>query len=89
MKSQCQFVLDHLIDHGYITDTVAHTYRIRRLASRIHDLVNEGIDVGKETKRDALGQKYTYYYLTPSARLDERSLRTRGLKWNMKDAVAA
>lgn len=62
-KSQNQFVLDHLREHGYITDTVARNYGIRRLASRVHDLKAAGIFVDKEMKRDDAGVTYAYYYV--------------------------
>lgn len=90
MKSQNQFVLDHLIDHGYITDAVAQGYRIRRLASRVHDLVRAGSDIKREVRRDDLGQKYTYYFMSDFARSTERVLRERGLNWRAEvDRLAA
>jgi hypothetical protein len=62
-KSQNQRVLDHMIDHGYITQVIAGNYGIRRLASRIHDLNGEGITVVSEIKKDDAGVRYATYSL--------------------------
>lgn len=62
-KSQNQFVLDHLIDHGYISDTIARNYGIRRLAARIRDLTEEGVRVDRQSKTDDVGSRYTQYAL--------------------------
>ena len=64
MNSHNTFVLNHLIDHGYITDTIAQQYRIRRLAARIFDLRNQEVQITSETRFDDLGQRYTRYSLS-------------------------
>lgn len=80
--SQNQFVLNHLIDHGYITEVVARNYGIRRLASRIHDLVKQSLAIQKETRIDDAGVKYTYYTLDAETQTLERQNRERGGTWN-------
>ena len=51
--SQKQMILEHLKEHGSITDLVAYRkYAIRRLGARIWDLRSEGyIITSKETKK--------------------------------------
>jgi len=61
--SQNEFVLNHLITHGYITDAVAQTYRIRRLAARIYDLRSEGHKIEVTPCVDDMGQRYFMYHL--------------------------
>ena len=73
--SQKQTVLNHLIDHGYITDLSAQSLRIRRLAARIHDLHRDGVCVKREVRKDVLGQRYTYYYLDGVHRTIEKFMR--------------
>jgi hypothetical protein len=82
-KSQNQFVLDHLIDHGYITDTVARNYGIRRLAARIRDLADEGISVLRVSKTDDVGGRYVEYQLGVTARESERRARERGRTYKL------
>jgi hypothetical protein len=80
-KPQIQHVLDHLIDHGYITDAVAqHVFKIRRLAARIHELQLIGVQVTRRFRRDALGQRYTYYSLDETERGLERLYRSQGYR---------
>jgi hypothetical protein len=62
-KTQNQRVLDHMIDHGYITQTIAGNYGIRRLASRIHDLTKEGVTITRTTKTDDAAVRYASYSL--------------------------
>jgi hypothetical protein len=83
--SQNQFVLNHLIDHGYITEVVARNYGIRRLASRIHDLSDPinggGITIPRETRSDDAGVPYTYYTIADDHRAMEKASRERGGTW--------
>lgn len=82
-----EFVLNHLIDHGYITDAQAQGYRIRRLAARIFDITRRNrVLVHKETCRDDLGQKYTRYFLSDSERAIQRAIRKNRGNW---PAIAA
>jgi len=80
-KSQNQFVLDHLIDHGYITDTVARNYGIRRLAARILDLTDQGVQIKREFKSDDVGGRYMHYSLV--YREDERTARANGYTYKL------
>lgn len=80
--SQNQFVLNHLIDHGYITQVIASSYGIRRLASRIHDLEVACIPVDREMRVDDAGVKYAYYTLNEDVRQYERRHRAEGKQWN-------
>lgn len=90
MKNQCQLVLNHLIDHGYITDLVARNYGVRRLASRIHDLKTiGGVGVQVQTRRDDQGNRYAYYFLSEDARAVEREIRDEGGTWNGRPAMKA
>jgi hypothetical protein len=88
-KSQNQLVLDHLVDHGYITEIIARSYGVRRLASRIHELkMIGGVDVKRDMRTDDLGVPYAYYYLTQEVREAERCTRSQGLNWNLVKAAA-
>ena len=78
MKNQNQRVLDHLINHGYITQVIASNYGIRRLAARILDLKKENITIVSETKYDDSGSRYAYYRLPPNWRKYEKSRRKNG-----------
>jgi hypothetical protein len=80
-KSQCQFILDHLIDHGYITEIVARSYGVRRLASRIDELKGVGVSVVSTIRRDDVGTRYAHYTLSESARDFEREERADGCNW--------
>lgn len=67
--SQKKIILTHMLTQGHITPWAAEgVYRVRRLASRIDELVAEGYDIVKETVTDALGQKYTRYSLSENQR---------------------
>ena len=80
-KTQNQRVLDHLIDHGFVTQVIASSYGIRRLASRINDLKKEGARVESIMKTDDAGVRYAYYTLIdPQA---ERSRRELGMSWRV------
>ena len=44
--TQCAKILNHLKEHGSISDLEAYSqYGIRRLASRIYDLRSRGVDI--------------------------------------------
>lgn len=80
--SQCQKVLDILIDEPGITQLIAGNYGIRRLASRITDLKAQDIDVQAEMRTDAAGVRYAFYYLPFQVRLAEKMRRdSEGLSW--------
>lgn len=64
-------VFNHLKTHGYITDVVAQSYGIRRLASRILDLKTLGFVIDVEMRRDDLGRRYAYYTLNLAASCDD------------------
>lgn len=57
-------VFNHLKTHGYITDVVAQSYGIRRLASRIDELKKLGFVIDAELRHDDLGRRYAYYTLS-------------------------
>jgi len=84
MTSQNQRVLNHLIDHGYITQTIANNYGIRRLAARINDLKKFGCigyDITTQQRRDDAGVRYAYYALTDAGRASEAMWRDHGFDW--------
>ena len=54
-------VFNHLKTHGYITDIIAQSYGIRRLASRIDELKKNGFIIIADIRRDDLGRRYAYY----------------------------
>lgn len=60
-RNQCQIVLKHLIDHGYITQLIATNYGVRRLASRVYDLKAGGVLLNSNIERDDSGTKYARY----------------------------
>lgn len=82
-------VLNHLIDHGYITEVVARNYGVKRLASRMNELKNAGVPFESEDRVDDLGNRYRYYYLSVFARHLERVRRQLCVKWNMPRAPQA
>lgn len=62
--SQNGKVLLHLIKRGTITQVEAHElYRVYRLASRINDLKNLGIELYRRSKTDLTGTRYVEYAL--------------------------
>lgn len=62
--SQNGKVLLHLIKRGTITQVEAHElYRVYRLASRINDLKNLGIELFARSKTDLTGTRYVEYAL--------------------------
>lgn len=70
LSPQTKTVLAHLRAERYITSWVAEgVYRIRRLASRVDELVAAGFDINKERTYDATGQAYTRYSLSGKQRL--------------------
>jgi hypothetical protein len=69
LPPQSTIVLNHLRAEGSISQWEAHgVYGIRRLASRIDEIVAAGWDLVKEEKRDAKGQRYIRYDLSPAQR---------------------
>lgn len=82
MKNQNQTVLNHLITHGYITQTIASNYSVRRLASRVHDLRIKGVIVNVERRIDDAGVPYAYYSMDSVERYAESAAFEQGLAWN-------
>lgn len=80
--TQCQTVLNIMIDEPGITQVIASNYGIRRLASRIDELKKADIDVITELRTDAFGVRYAFYSLPFQVRLAEKLRRdTEGLGW--------
>lgn len=77
-KNQCQIVLRHLIDHGYITQVIATNYGVRRLASRIFDLKSAAVIVDVELRKDDSGTKYAYYTMCQENRNVEANRMASG-----------
>jgi len=70
LTPQADIVLTHLRHHGALTPWKAEgIYRIRRLASRIDELRAGGYEIVSSTHRDATGQRYTRYALSPRQRI--------------------
>ena len=64
MFSQCENLIRYLDRYQYITQLIARqVLGIERLASRIHDLKNDGYVIGKQTCKDMSGKRYTRYSL--------------------------
>lgn len=83
-KSQNQFVLDHMIDHGYITDIIARSYNIRRLAARVYELKAEGVRIECSRKVDDQGVQYGFYTLVD--REAELTARRNGMGWRTNNS---
>lgn len=65
LSLQSRTVLKHLRAEAHITSWQAEgVYRIRRLASRIDEIVAAGYDVLKTEAKDATGQRYIRYSLS-------------------------
>jgi len=79
-----------LIDHGYITQVIAGSYGIRRLASRIDDLKKAGLVIETELKFDDAGVRYAYYTVSKAWRQVERNRRLNGYGYRtgVKDIAA-
>jgi hypothetical protein len=88
-RNQCQIVLKHLIDHGYITQLIATNYGVRRLASRIYDIRKGGVNLDVSVQRDDNGTKYARYSLNDAARAVERNLMNDGTAYNLTSLRAA
>lgn len=87
VKSQNQQVLDHMLDHGYITPLIAQSYGIQRLGARIQDLKYAGIRVIAEIRRNDMGKRYAYYTLgSPGL---ERDLRAQGYGYRANEVLEA
>lgn len=64
--AQVDEILFHLQRRGTITQVEAHElYRVYRLASRIHELKQRGLNIEGRTKYDLTGTRYTEYRLLP------------------------
>lgn len=62
--SQRTAVLKHLRDHGSLSSVEAEAvYKIRRLASRIDELRQDGHPIASVCRKDAVGQRYVKYAL--------------------------
>lgn len=65
LSPQSRTVLAHLRAEAHITSWQAEgVYRIRRLASRIDEIVAAGYDILKVEAKDATGQRYIRYSLS-------------------------
>lgn len=65
LSRQARLVRDHLFSETHITSWQAEgVYRIRRLASRVDELVAAGFEVNKSEAQDATGQRYVRYSFT-------------------------
>lgn len=63
-RTQVYYVLLHLVQRDHITQVEAHElYRVYRLASRINDLKNLGIQIVKTRVKDLTGRLYVRYSL--------------------------
>ena len=62
-RPQYAIVLDHMRNHGYITQLVAGNYGVTRLASRIDELKTAGYSINSELRTDDFGKRYAYYTL--------------------------
>jgi Helix-turn-helix domain len=85
-KVQNQRVLDHMIDHGYITPLIAQSYGIQRLASRINDLKRAGALIANTIMTSDAGVRYSHYTLTH--RGSEALRRSRGSGWSFGSLAA-
>lgn len=63
LSRQCQIVLNHILQKGYISQLVATNYGVVRLASRINDLKNAGYAIVATPSRDMQGKRYMRYAL--------------------------
>ena len=62
--SQKTLILNHMKKHGDITQLQAlELYRVHRLASRIHDLRKDGVQINANTRADATKRLYKSYSL--------------------------
>lgn len=63
-KAQVGKLLIHLLRHEDISQLEAtELYRIHRLASRVNDLKNLGVNISRSTKLDPTGVRYVRYAL--------------------------
>lgn len=68
--SQCDRILAYLEDHAFINTKIARElFRCERLASRITDLKNRGVKIGKVMRsyvnEEGVNIRYAEYYLVP------------------------
>ena len=62
--SQKDMIRNHLVDVGDISTAEANTvYSITRLAARIGELRNEGLDIETVMHQDRRGRSFARYYL--------------------------
>lgn len=61
LTHQCATIVDHLRTRSLSSWEAEGVYRIRRLASRISELVALGYEVEKRRSTDATGQPYVRY----------------------------
>ena len=70
LSPQSNKVLTHLRAESHITSWQAEgVYRIRRLASRIDEIVAAGYGITKDEAKDATGQRYIRYSLSAPQKL--------------------
>lgn len=84
---QCQRVLDHMVDHGYITPMIAQSYGIQRLAARIKDLRAQGVRIDNSVLTNDIGVRYSRYTLKD--RGVENIRRLKGFSWRLHERAAA
>lgn len=62
--TQLFLIINHFVHEGSITQVeAAEVYKIRRLASRISELKDDGWKIGRSMKYDLAGQRYVRYSL--------------------------
>lgn len=88
-SNQNQLILGHLVKHGYITQLIASNYGVRRLASRMFDLKNEGVEFTAEIRRDDSRVKYAYYCMSDFIRDGERQRIVAGYAYVTGKKLAA
>jgi hypothetical protein len=88
LSLQSRTVLSHLRAESHITSWQAEgVYRIRRLASRIDEIVAAGFDVLKTEAKDATGQRYIRYSLSATQKRYVRPInpvRVREVRYSIK-----
>ncbi|WP_266156754.1 helix-turn-helix domain-containing protein [Dyella silvatica] len=81
LSRQARTVRDHLAAEKHITSWQAEgVYRIRRLASRIDELVADGFEVLKEEQQDATGQRYIRYAFSERQRVADVPLHPKRIR---------
>lgn len=68
-QTQKWYIMNHFFAKGTISQVEAETvYKIRRLASRISELKEDGWKIETELREDMMGQRYARYSLKSSNR---------------------